>query len=64
MLINAEHYDFVLAPRLKKRIPMNLGSQFATLGANASAFSNILTNNLGLNNRPKILKVGIKFFQS
>jgi hypothetical protein len=27
-----------LAPRLKKRIPMNLGSQFATLEANVSRF--------------------------
>jgi hypothetical protein len=41
MLKNAELCDFVLAPRLKKRIPMNLGSQFATLGVNASAFFNI-----------------------
>jgi len=31
LLINAELYDLVLAPRLKKRIPTNLGSQFATL---------------------------------
>jgi hypothetical protein len=43
---------------------MNLGSQFATLGADASEFINILTNNLGPNNRPKLLKVGLKFFQS
>jgi hypothetical protein len=39
LLINAEFYDLVLlAPRLKKtkkkRIPLNLGSQFATLVAN------------------------------
>jgi hypothetical protein len=27
-----------LAPRLKKRIPSNLGSQFATLVANVVAF--------------------------
>jgi len=53
-------YDFVLAPSLKKGIPMNLGSQFATLWANASAF----INNLGPNNRPKFFKVGLKFFQS
>jgi len=64
MLINAERYDFVFASSLKKRIPMNLVRQFAILGANASAFINILTNNLGPNNRPKILKVGVKFFQS
>jgi hypothetical protein len=35
----------VLDPRLKKRIPSNLGSQFATLlRANVSAFINILTS--------------------
>jgi ethanolamine transporter EutH len=33
---------FVLAPRLKKTISSNLGGQFATLGANVSAFINIL----------------------
>jgi hypothetical protein len=43
-LINAELYGLVLAPRLKKRIPSNLGGQFATLGANVPAFINILTN--------------------
>jgi len=34
----------VLAPRLdkKKRIPSNLGGQFATLGANVLGFSNYL----------------------
>jgi hypothetical protein len=31
-----------LAPRLKKRIPSNLGSQFATLVANVVAFINKL----------------------
>jgi hypothetical protein len=34
----------VLAPRLKKGLPSNLGSQFATLGANVAAFINILTS--------------------
>jgi hypothetical protein len=34
LLINAELYGLVLAPRLNKRIPSNLGGQFATLGAN------------------------------
>jgi len=35
----AELYGLVLAPRLKTRIPSwNLGSQFATLGANVPAF--------------------------
>jgi hypothetical protein len=42
LLINAELYGLVLAPRLKKRIPSNLGSQFATLGPNVPAFVNIL----------------------
>ncbi len=41
---NAELYGLVLAPRLKKRIPSNLGGQFATLGTNVSAFINILTS--------------------
>jgi hypothetical protein len=44
LLINAEHYGLSLAPRLKKRIPLNLGSQFATLGANVSTFINIMTS--------------------
>ncbi len=39
--INVELYDLVLAPRLKKRIPTNLGSQFATLWANFHTFINI-----------------------
>jgi hypothetical protein len=34
---------FILALRLKKRYRSNLGSQFATLGANVPAFINILT---------------------
>jgi hypothetical protein len=46
-----------LAPRLKKGLPLNLGRQFATLGANVPAF----INNLGPNNKPKMLKVGPKF---
>jgi len=37
---------------------MNLRSQFTTLGANVPAF----TSKLGPNNKPKILKVGPKFF--
>jgi hypothetical protein len=49
----------VLAPKLKKRIASNLGSQFATLGANVLAF---IISNLGPNNKPKMLKVGPKFF--
>jgi hypothetical protein len=46
-----------LAPRLEKR-PSNLGGQFATLGTNVLAF----ISNLGPNNKPKMLKVGPKFF--
>jgi hypothetical protein len=42
LLLNAELYGLVLAPRLKKRMPWNLGSQFATLGPNVPAFVNIL----------------------
>jgi hypothetical protein len=34
LLINTELYGLVLAPRLKKRIPSNLGSQFASLVEN------------------------------
>jgi hypothetical protein len=44
LLINAELYGLVWTPRLKKRIPSNLGSQFATLGTNVPAFINILTS--------------------
>jgi len=39
--MNVKFYDLVLAPRLekkKKRIPLNLGSQFATLATNFGAF--------------------------
>jgi hypothetical protein len=45
-------------PKAENRIPLNLGSQFATLGANVLAF----INNLGPNNKPQMLKVGPKFF--
>jgi hypothetical protein len=34
VLINVKLYGHVMAPWLKKRIPSNLGSQSATLGAN------------------------------
>jgi hypothetical protein len=37
LLINAELDGLVLASRLKKRIPLNLGNQFATLGAKQQA---------------------------
>jgi hypothetical protein len=48
-------------------IPSNLGSQFATLGANVRAFIDILTtfiSNLGSNNKPKMLKVGPLVFNT
>jgi len=40
LLTNAElsFYGLVFAPRLEKRIPSNLGGQFATLGTYVSAF--------------------------
>jgi hypothetical protein len=44
LVINAELYGLVLAPKAGKRIPSNLGGQFAALGANVSAFINILTS--------------------
>jgi hypothetical protein len=44
--------------KAEKRIPSNLGSQFGTLGANVPAF----ISNLGPNNNPKLLKVGLKLF--
>jgi hypothetical protein len=53
----------------KKKKKKNLGSQFATLGANVPAFINILMSmfwhllaTLGPNNKPKMLKVGSEFF--
>jgi len=49
----------VLATRLKKRIPLNLGSQFAALVANVVAF----ISNLGPDKKSKMLKLGSKFFQ-
>jgi hypothetical protein len=49
----------VLAPRLKKRIPSNLGSQFATLVANVVTY----ISNLGPDKKSKMLKLGPKFFQ-
>ncbi len=59
LLINTELYGLVLAPRLKKTIPSNLGSQFASLVENVLSFS----SNLQPNNKPKMLKLGPKFFQ-
>ncbi len=59
LLINAELYSLVLAPRLKKMIPSNLGSQFVTLAANVVAF----ISNSGPDKKPKLLKVGPQFFQ-
>jgi hypothetical protein len=44
--------------KAEKRIPSNLESQFGTLRANVPAF----ISNLGPNNNPKLLKVGLKLF--
>jgi hypothetical protein len=42
-----ELYGLLLAPRLQKQIPSNLGSQFATPGAHVAAFiNNILPSRL------------------
>jgi hypothetical protein len=50
----------VLAPRLKNRMPSNLGSQFATLVANVVA----LISNLGPDKKSQMLKLGPKSFSS
>jgi hypothetical protein len=57
LLVNVEFYGLVLAPRLKKRIPSNLGSQIATLVANVVAF----INNLGPDKKQKMLRVAPSF---
>jgi hypothetical protein len=44
LLINAELYSLVLAPRLDKGYHHIWEANFATLGANVSAFINILTS--------------------
>jgi hypothetical protein len=46
-------------PRLKKRIPSNLGSEFATLVGNVVAF----ISNMGPHKKSKMLKLGPKFLQ-
>jgi hypothetical protein len=59
VLIIAELYGLVLAPRLKKGLPSNLRGQFAALGVNVPAFINILNvlafsiSNLGPILQPK-----------
>jgi hypothetical protein len=61
-----------IVPKAKEgsRIPRNLGTQIATLGADVPAFINILVNvlafigNLGPNNKPKLLKNGPKVFSA
>jgi hypothetical protein len=53
-----ELYGLVLGPRLKRRIPSNLGSQFETLVANVVAF----INNLGPDKKQKMLRVVPSFF--
>ncbi len=69
LLINAELYGLVLALRLEKRIPSNLGSQFATLGTNVPAFINILMSMFqhllvtwGQTTSPKCSKLAPSFF--
>jgi hypothetical protein len=42
LLTNVKLYDLVLALKAKKKILLNLGSQFATLQANVPTFVNIL----------------------
>jgi hypothetical protein len=44
LLINAELYGLVVAPSPEKGYKSNLRGQFATLGANVSAFIHILTS--------------------
>jgi len=58
VLINAELYGLVLAPRLKKGYHQILVGQFATPVVNFLAF----ISNLGPIRNPKMLKVGPKFF--
>jgi hypothetical protein len=61
LLINAELYGLVLTPRLlKTKDTMEFGK--ATLSPLGPMFQHLL-NNLGPNNKPKLLKVGPKFFQ-
>jgi hypothetical protein len=60
LLLNAELYGLVLAPRLEKGIPSNLRGQFATLEAKVRAF----ISKLGPNNKPKMLKVGPQKFSA
>jgi hypothetical protein len=58
LLINTELYWPCIGPKARKRIPSNFGGQFAILGVNVLAF----ISNLGPNNKPKMLRVGPKFF--
>jgi hypothetical protein len=58
LLMNAEIYGVVLAPRLKKRIPSILGSQFATLGG--PMFQHLLVTWGAKQQAKKMLKVGPK----
>jgi hypothetical protein len=61
-----------VAPSPEKGYKSNLRGQFATLGANVSAFIHILTSNfflafisnLGPNNKPKMLKGGPQVFSA
>jgi hypothetical protein len=44
LLINARTLWPCIGPKAEKRILLNLGSQFATLGPNVSSFTNIQTS--------------------
>jgi hypothetical protein len=72
LLINAELYGLVLAPKLekKKRIPLNLGSQFGNPWGQCSIIYqypkvNVLAfiSNLRPNIEPKLLKIDPKNFR-
>jgi hypothetical protein len=59
VLINAERFGLILAPRLKKRIPSKIWE--ANLQPLGPIFQHLLSN-LGPICDPKMLKVGLKFF--
>jgi hypothetical protein len=60
LLINAKLYGLVLTPRLQKKegYYQIWEANLQALGTNVLAF----ISNLGPNNKPKMLKVGPKFF--
>jgi hypothetical protein len=58
LVINAELYGLVLAPRLEKGYHRIWEANLQTLGTNVPAF----ISNFGPICNPKMLKVGLKFF--